>query len=90
MARWSAEFRPEAKIDFSKLDRSVRQRILEKLDWFLDNFDELPPLILHRELGDFYKLRVGDWRLIYKINWEKRTLLIYAVDHRGRIYKGRR
>ncbi len=87
MTRWSAEFRHEAEIDFNKLDPSVRQRVLEKLNWFLDNFDEVPPLVLHRELGDFYKLRVGDWRLVYKINWEKRILVVFAVDHRRRIYK---
>jgi mRNA interferase RelE/StbE len=74
MKRWSVEFRSEAAKDLSELDRPVRRRIIKKLDWLAKNFDAILPLVLTGEFKRFYKLRVGDWRIIYKIAWQSRLI----------------
>ena len=43
MEGWQLEFSVDADDDLAKLDKIVRQRIIEKLDWFLKNFDSLSP-----------------------------------------------
>jgi len=45
---------------------------------------------IRRRFREFYKLRVGDWRVIYKINWEERIIIVCCVDRRDKIYKKRK
>lgn len=87
MRRWSLDFSPEAEEDLVRLDREMRRRILDKLDWFLKNFEIILPSVLGGEFREFYKLRVGDWRVIYKVDWQKHVITISYIDRRDKIYK---
>lgn len=49
MSQWSLEFEPKADKDLARLDNVSRRRIIEKLDWLLENFDSLFPAPLHNE-----------------------------------------
>lgn len=90
MSAWSLEFSQDAKRDFTKLGRSIRIRLAEKLKWFSENFDSLSPLSLTGEYREFYKLRVGDWRIFYKIDIADRILIIEYIDHRSKAYRKRK
>lgn len=61
MKHWSLEFQQEAEKDLAKLDRDLRRRIIDKLTWLLENFENILPEVLTGEFSEFYKLRVGDW-----------------------------
>ena len=37
--------------------------------------------------GDRYRLRVGDYRIIYRFSLEKREIYLLAVGHRREIYR---
>ncbi len=87
MSSWTVDFLPEAENDLAKLDRPIRRRIIDKIDWLRENFDLITPLPLSGEFKEFYKLRVGNWRVIYKINWRKRIITICYIDRRDKIYK---
>ncbi len=87
MARWIIEFQPDAEKDLVKLNNSARRRVTDKLDWLEKNFNDLIPLSLTGEYKGFYKLRVGDWRVIYKVNWKSRIIIVCYIAHRGIIYK---
>ena len=89
MGRWSLEFQPEAEKDLAKLDWQVRRQIIDKLDWLLKNFDVIIPSTLADEFREFCKLRVGDWRIIYKVNWNNRVILVCYIDRRDKAYKKR-
>jgi len=41
------------------------------------------------ELAGLYKLRVGDYRVIYEVLWEEETIVIHAIGHRREIYRRR-
>ncbi|NCN25929.1 type II toxin-antitoxin system mRNA interferase toxin, RelE/StbE family [Candidatus Wolfebacteria bacterium CG18_big_fil_WC_8_21_14_2_50_39_7] len=90
MKRWLLEFTLDAERDLAKLDCEIRRRIIDKLDWLLENFEAIFPSVLSGEFREFYKLRVGDWRVIYKINWEERIIIVCCVDRRDKIYKKRK
>ena len=78
------EWSEEAARDLERLDRQVVRRILRKLDWFSKNFVRV---ILEPLAGEFkgtYKLRVGDWRVIYTIEGE--VVRIWSIGHRKEIY----
>ncbi|MES0337354.1 MAG: type II toxin-antitoxin system RelE/ParE family toxin [Candidatus Magnetobacterium sp. LHC-1] len=67
-----------------KLDRPVRQRILKKVTWLKENFEYIIPEKLMWGISGTYKLRVGDWRLIYVLMDDK--LIIHELAHRSEIY----
>ncbi len=89
MARWSLEFSKTAEKDLAKLDRPIRRRILAKLEWLAAHFDAVIPQTLGGEFGDFYKLRVGDWRLLYTVRSETSTIILRMIDRRDTIYQQR-
>ncbi|MBF2049492.1 MAG: type II toxin-antitoxin system RelE family toxin [Leptolyngbya sp. IPPAS B-1204] len=38
------------------------------------------------DLSDFYKLRIGDYRVIYDLDSPSQTIVIMRVGHRREIY----
>lgn len=83
---WRLEILPDAQRDLLRLDPQVRRRILKKLVWFRDNFDTLVPEPLTGGLAGFFRLRVGDYRVIYDIERTRPTLVVHQVGHRRKIY----
>ena len=39
------------------------------------------------KLGDYWRYRIGDYRLICSIEDSKVTILVVLIDHRGDVYK---
>ena len=39
------------------------------------------------QLKGFFKLRIGDWRMVYDFEREKNLITIHAIDNRNRVYK---
>jgi mRNA interferase RelE/StbE len=70
------EYEPEALADLEKLRKSVCQRIVNKINWLAENFDQITPQPLTADLSGFFKLRVGDYRVIY----EKELFLLIELD----------
>jgi len=87
MPDWKIEFEPKAVDDLKSLDKPVRKRILQRLEWLGINFSQVTPLPLSGEWKGFFKLRVGDWRVVYKIDDDKKILIIAYIDSRDKIYK---
>lgn len=82
-------FLAEVEGDLRRLDRPIRQRILDKTQWLAEHADELPHEPLSGQWSGMYKLRVGDYRVVYDLNHEKKVLTVHAVGHRRDIYKAR-
>lgn len=80
------EYEPEALADLEKLSKAVCGRIVNKINWLADNFDEITPQPLTADLSGFFKLRVGDYRVIYEFDLEKKTIFIDRVGYRREIY----
>jgi mRNA interferase RelE/StbE len=80
------EFEPDAIADLEKLSSTVRDRLLRKINWLATNFEETSPLGLKANLAGFYKLHVGDYRIIYDIEVENQRIVIIRIGHRSEIY----
>ncbi len=83
---YSVEYEPEALADLEKLTKTVCERIVNKINWLAENFDQITPQTLAAELSGFFKLRVGDYRVIYEFDPEKRIIFIDRIGHRKEIY----
>jgi len=78
---------PKALDALESLDKVTVKRILDKISWLSDNFDNLTPLSLKGALSGTYKLRAGDWRVIYSFDADKRIITVHLIGHRKDIYK---
>lgn len=62
------EYEPEAVDNLSKLTSSNQKRITNKINWLSENFAQIQHQSLKGNLSEFYKLRVGDYRIIYEFD----------------------
>ena len=84
---WKIIFTKKAQKQINDLDVSIQSRIraaiLEKLvvnpDYFLES--------LTGDLTGYYKLRVGDYRLICSKENNELTIIIIELGHRSGVYK---
>lgn len=83
---YAIEYEPEAVADLKRLAPNTRKRIVAKIQWLAANFEELRPIPLAANLSGFYKLRVGDYRIIYEFDRALRTITVDRVGHRREIY----
>lgn len=83
---YSVSFEPESIDDLDEISQVVRGRILKKIQWLSANFEKISPLPLTGQWSGFYKLRVGDYRVIYEFDVESQLIFIARVGHRREIY----
>lgn len=84
--KYRVEFLPAAISDLNKLDKVISQRILNKIGWLAKNFEDIIPEVLAYDLKGMFKLRVGDWRVIYTVTQKTRLITIHLIGHRRKIY----
>ncbi len=78
---------PTALESLKRMDRKIGSRILDKLEWLSENFDYVKPLPLKGGLGGFYKLRIGNWRVVYEVDKDALEIIVHYVGHRSQIYR---
>lgn len=85
---WKVEFGPAAERDLDRLDTKVAHRILKFLHERVSRLDD-PRGIgspLHGpKFGEFWKYRVGDWRIICRIEDERVTVLVLRISTEARL-----
>lgn len=78
------EFSCRAK-RFLKKSRNSK-RILKKISLLKEN----PVLYESKKVvneDNIYRVRTGDYRILYKIDWDEKVILIVKIDKRSRVYK---
>ena len=79
---------PEARADLVQLDDSVRSRLLDKLAWMGGNAELLRHEALQgEEWKGCYRYRVGDYRVIYRLQPASGRLVVLRVAHRREVYR---
>ena len=87
---WKIELSRQVDSELGKLDPPQRTRILKFLrDRLapLDNPRSIGQALHGSRLGEFWKYRVGDYRLICKIEDDRLLILVLRVGHRREIYR---
>jgi mRNA interferase RelE/StbE len=87
MVNYRLNFTEGGKGSIKSLDKNIRQRVFDKLKWFIQNVDNLTLLPLKGNLSGLYKLRVGDYRIIYEVNLNDKVVTVHKIGHRKEIYK---
>ena len=87
---YSVELAESADRELDKLDAQQRKRILKFLHERVAKLHDPRSIgqALHgSQLGEFWKCRVGDFRLISKIEDDRLVVLVLRVGHRREIYR---
>ena len=75
---------PPAQKDLDRLEASVFERILKKIRAI--SKDARPPGCLKLTEENGYRLRVGDYRILYRIDDSSKRIFIYRIKHRKDVY----
>ncbi len=87
--KWSIEYAESAVNEILALDGSIRKLIKKSIEDKLA-IDPLKfGLPLRRNLSGLFKLRVGNYRIIYQVKKNEVIVLSLAVGHRKQVYKDR-
>jgi mRNA interferase RelE/StbE len=82
---YHVRFTPQALEDLSHLDAAARR--VEKIQWLAEHYDQIQPETLTSPFASLFKLRVGDWRVLYTTDPVQRTITIHVIAHRSKVYK---
>ena len=83
---YTVEYQPSSLEDLKQLNRQIQSRIIKKIIWLAEIFEDIEPLTLSANLAGTYKLRVGDYRIIYEFNEVDENFTILKIGHRSEIY----
>jgi len=85
-AGFGLELTRQALRDLRRLDRPVRERVLQALERLVAPVPTGDVRALTGSPGEF-RLRVGDWRVRYELDTEAELLVVLRVLPRGRAYR---
>lgn len=87
---WSIEFEKEAEKELKKLDKQISRRIVKFLRTRVavaENPRALGQALKGSALGDYWKFRVGDYRIVADIQDAKLIVLVIRVGNRREVYR---
>ncbi len=87
MSVYTVKFTPTAAQSIKRLPPDIKRRVKYKLEWLAEQIDIIRPVPLRGKFKGLYKLRVGNYRIIYEIDREKFLIIVHLVGHRREIYK---
>jgi mRNA interferase RelE/StbE len=84
---WSITYSTDAFKTLSGMDETVAKRIRAKILALAQN-PNAPKNSVKKLTGvEGYRLRVGDWRVIYTLKRQALTVIVVRVGHRSEVYK---
>ena len=86
--KWQIEFEPAAAKELKKLGREPARRIVDMLEKRVATLGDLRDLgkTLLGEWSGYWRWRVGDYRVIAKIENERVVIVVVRVAHRREVY----
>jgi mRNA interferase RelE/StbE len=87
---WRIEVSETAEKQLAKLDKPVAMRLRSFLRERLASLDDprsIGQALRGSELGEFWKYRVGDWRLICQIKDERILVTVVRLGNRREVYR---
>ena len=85
--KYKIEFKRSAYKEYEKLPRAIKTRIDDALEILCVNpFSEILSFKKLRGVENSYRIRVGDYRILYRIIENEKKVLVVMIKHRRDIY----
>ncbi len=86
---WTIEYADQARTQLRKLDKAAARRITNYMDQRIAPLED-PPILgkaLRGPLGEFWRYRVGEYRVICDLHDETLRVLVVQVGNRKDVYR---
>jgi mRNA interferase RelE/StbE len=80
--RFAVLLHPRAARSLRKLQASVKSRILDSMK----ELEQGPEKGDQLKLSEFWRLRVGDYRVIYEVDRPTNRIIVLHIGHRKNVY----
>lgn len=88
MSAYKVEFVKSAKKEFDRLPRNVQDRVVKVLYVLAqDPFSELLKIKKLKRADQLYRLRIGDYRLLYEVRQNILVVVVIKIGHRKDVYR---
>lgn len=88
MATYRIEFVKSAKKEFEMLSAKMQSKTAEALSLLSQNpFSELLKIKKLKGADHLYRIRLGDYRIVYEIRDERLVVLVIKIGHRRDVYR---
>jgi mRNA interferase RelE/StbE len=87
---WRIEFADSAAKQLRKLDPQIAKRILTFLRDRVANLDDprsIGEALRGKQFGDFWKYRVGDWRIVADLDDGVMLITVVRLGNRREVYR---
>lgn len=82
------EWAPQALAQIRKPDRQVSRRVLAKITRLAVDPAPHGCRALAGQPNGTYRIRIGDYRVIYSVDGTELVVLVVRVAHRGEVHRG--
>lgn len=86
MESYNIIFKPSVEKDLRRLPRGVVGRVMKRIDALGANPLSRGVIKLSGSKG-LYRIRVGEYRIVYEVNSPSREIIVDYVRHRRDIYR---
>jgi len=87
VASYSLAFKPSVEKDLRSIPHSIVTRIIAHIDRLPSDPFPLQSAKL-QGAERLYRLRVGDYRVVYEVDTEERVIIVQHIRHRRDVYRG--
>ena len=85
MAKYDLEVRPSVGKDVGKIPKQDLKNILARIESLRDNPRSVGGVKLSNL--EYYRIRQGDYRIVYEIDDRRSLVTVAKVGHRGEVYR---
>ena len=83
---YTVEFSPAAEREYGKLARGIQLRLRPRIDALADAPRPAGAKKL-KGAGELWRIRVGDYRIVYEVRDRTLLVLVVRVAHRRQVYR---
>ncbi len=87
--KWAVSFLSSVAKDLKGISQKDKERIKQKIEWLSEQPDPRKhgKKLVGSKYKDLFRLRVGNYRIIYKTEQEQILIIITRIGHRREVYQ---
>lgn len=88
MKIYSVKFTKSANKEFSQLSAAIKQKIIDAIELISTNpYSELLKVKKLKGAPSLYRVRIGDYRVVYEVKKDVLVIVIIKIGHRKEVYR---
>jgi len=86
MASYNITFKPSVEKDLSSLSKALVSRVMKRIEGLAT--DPFPRQAIKLSGAErLYRIRVGDYRIVYEVDTQSKGVTIHYIRHRRETYR---